>query len=67
MYQTFDQAIAAARCVIAKTYGGNKLGCCVTECSASGLTWYGFRFHSAELDGKTIQCNDGTTVKFTAI
>lgn len=70
MYKSFEEAKAAALDVIESDYGGDKMGCCVTESKLSKnsrRTYFGFVFYSEDTNGLFVRLEDGSYSKRTAI
>lgn len=65
MYKSFDEAKEAALKVIAK-FGGDKMGCVVSETLARTGPMFGFRFYSEDSHGEYVDIN-GELCKLTRI
>lgn len=70
MHKTFDDARKAALEVINRIYGGEKLGCCVSESKISkdsSKTFFNFVFHTDDSNGKFVALKDGSFARYTRI
>lgn len=70
MYKNYEEAKAAALNVIDKIYGGNKMGCCVTETKNSKngrKTYFGFVFYREDSNGEFIENSDGSYSRFYSL
>jgi len=65
MYKSFDEAKEAALKVIAK-FGGDKMGCVVSETMTRTGPIFGFRFYSEDSHGEYVDIN-GELCKLTII
>ena len=67
MYKTFEGARKAALDVINKRYGGEKMGCVVTENRLNGCVWFGFQFCGEDSRGEFKKLDDDTETRSTRI
>jgi len=70
MYKSYEEAKEAALDVIERIYGGEKMGCVITESKPSlrsrRVSW-NFRFHDTDSNGEFLESSDHSYSRTYAI